>query len=130
MDVTVEVNPDTLRIAIVNSAGGPPQTLLLPSGGHGLDGMRTHASTSTALATLTDQERAVLDLLAEGLPNTAIAQRLGLAVSTVKTYASRINTKLGVTSRLQAALLFRRSGQAEDGVAPGCGGLPPAARRT
>ncbi|MFD7589328.1 LuxR C-terminal-related transcriptional regulator [Kitasatospora sp. NPDC059811] len=110
MDVTVEVNPDTLRIAIVNSAGGPPQTLLLPSGGHGLDGMRTRASTSTATApaTLTEQERAVLDLLAEGLPNTAIAERLGLAVSTVKTYASRINTKLGVTSRLQAALLFQR----------------------
>ncbi|MFD7578980.1 response regulator [Kitasatospora sp. NPDC059817] len=68
----------------------------------------TPASAESALAGLTHQERAVLDLLAEGLPNAAVAERLALSVSTVKTYASRINTKLGVTSRLQAALLLQR----------------------
>ncbi|MEV7358510.1 response regulator transcription factor [Kitasatospora sp. NPDC091276] len=68
----------------------------------------TPASAEAALAGLTDQERAVLDLLTEGLPNAAIGERLGLSVSTVKTYASRVNAKLGVTSRLQAALLLQR----------------------
>ncbi|MBL1078624.1 response regulator transcription factor [Nocardia sp. 2] len=59
---------------------------------------------------LSDRERAVLVLLAEGLPNAEIGQRLHLSVGTVKDHVSAIFTKLRVTSRVQAALLAQRAG--------------------
>jgi len=51
---------------------------------------------------LTDREREVLDLLAAGLSNGEIAQRLILSVGTVKWYTRQIYGKLGVQSRTQA----------------------------
>ncbi|MEU9047616.1 MULTISPECIES: ATP-binding protein [unclassified Kitasatospora] len=41
--VTVEINRDDLRLAVVNSLGGGSHETHLPSGGHGLGGMRTRA---------------------------------------------------------------------------------------
>jgi DNA-binding CsgD family transcriptional regulator len=64
-----------------------------------------------ALATrcgLTRSESAVLDALGLGLSNEEIAQRLFVSVPTVKTHVHRILAKLGVSSRLQAALLLAR----------------------
>jgi two-component system response regulator DevR len=58
-----------------------------------------------ALAGLTDQERAVFDLVGEGLTNRQIASRLFLAEKTVKNYVSHILAKLGMQRRTQAAVL-------------------------
>jgi DNA-binding NarL/FixJ family response regulator len=59
---------------------------------------------------LTDRERDVLVLVAEGLSNTDIGQRLFLGAGTVKDHVSAILAKLGVSSRVQAALAAQRSG--------------------
>ncbi|MGW4113057.1 response regulator [Actinosynnema sp. NPDC004786] len=57
------------------------------------------------LATLSARERQVLELLANGQPNSAIATALGLSEATVKSYVSTVLTKLGVENRVQAALV-------------------------
>ena len=57
---------------------------------------------------LTDRERDVLALLAEGASNAQIARALGLSMKTVQNYVSRILDKLQVADRTQAALLGRR----------------------
>ncbi|QOV41581.1 response regulator transcription factor [Streptomyces ferrugineus] len=59
---------------------------------------------------LSDRERDVLVLIAEGLSNADIGTRIHLSAGTVKDHVSSILTKLRVTSRVQAALLAERSG--------------------
>jgi DNA-binding NarL/FixJ family response regulator len=59
---------------------------------------------------LTDRERDVLALLAEGASNAQIARTLGLSLKTVQNYVSRILDKLQVTDRTQAALRGRDMG--------------------
>ncbi|WP_131767044.1 response regulator [Candidatus Protofrankia californiensis] len=56
------------------------------------------------LAGLTEQERRILALIAEGLTNRQIANRLFLAEKTVKNYVSSLLAKLGLESRTQAAV--------------------------
>jgi two-component system, NarL family, response regulator DevR len=57
------------------------------------------------LAPLTDQERTLLQLIAEGLSNQQIADQVGLATKTVKNYVSHMLGKLGLANRTQAAIL-------------------------
>ena len=68
------------------------------------------------LATLTPQERRILDLITEGHTNRQIAASMGLAEKTVKNYISNLLAKLGVERRIQAATyaarLEERSAQA------------------
>jgi DNA-binding NarL/FixJ family response regulator len=59
-------------------------------------------------AGLTDRERQVLALVAEGASNPQIARALGLSLKTVQNYVSRILDKLQVADRTQAALLATR----------------------
>ncbi|MDH6281010.1 two-component system response regulator DevR [Rhodococcus sp. LBL1] len=61
--------------------------------------------TVDPLAELSDQERAVFDLIGEGLTNREIAERLFLAEKTIKNYVSRLLSKLGMQRRTQAAVL-------------------------
>ncbi|RVW06766.1 response regulator transcription factor [Rhodococcus spongiicola] len=61
--------------------------------------------TTDPLAELSDQERAVFDLIGEGLTNREIAERLFLAEKTIKNYVSRLLAKLGMQRRTQAAVL-------------------------
>ncbi len=56
------------------------------------------------LKSLTDQERRVLELVAEGLTNRQIAERMYLAEKTVKNYVSNILAKLRLERRTQAAV--------------------------
>ena len=63
-----------------------------------------------ALAGLTDREREVLALVAEGLSNDEIAARLFLSPLTSKTHVSRIMTKLGARDRAQLVVIAYESG--------------------
>ena len=56
---------------------------------------------------LTARERDVLDLVAEGLSNTEIAERLHIGVTTVKTHIASLMTKTGSPNRVRLALYAR-----------------------
>ncbi len=60
------------------------------------------------LGGLTDQERRVLDLIAEGMTNRQIGERLFLAEKTVKNYVSNLLAKLGMSRRTEAAVYAAR----------------------
>ncbi len=62
------------------------------------------------LGVLTDRERDVLAGLGEGLSNQQIARRLDIGEATVKTHVSRVLMKLGVRSRVQAAVVAVQAG--------------------
>jgi DNA-binding NarL/FixJ family response regulator len=64
----------------------------------------------SALADLTDRERDVLELIARGRSNKAIASELHLSEGTVKGYVSSVLAKLGVDDRTQAALFAVKHG--------------------
>ncbi|MFF4615204.1 response regulator [Nonomuraea jabiensis] len=59
---------------------------------------------------LTEREHEVLGLVARGLDNTAIAQRLGVSGKTVRNYVSNVLTKLHVTDRSAAIVRAREAG--------------------
>jgi len=60
------------------------------------------------LAGLTEQERRILDLIAEGLTNRQIGERMFLAEKTVKNYVSNVLAKLGMSRRSEAAAFAAR----------------------
>ena len=62
---------------------------------------------------LTEREHEILMAITEGLSNREIADRLGIAETTVKTHASRIISKLGVKRRGQAVVRARELGLIE-----------------
>ncbi|MFK4085805.1 LuxR C-terminal-related transcriptional regulator [Kribbella sp. NPDC020789] len=64
----------------------------------------------TSMPLLTGRERDVLELLIAGLPNSAIAQRLGLASKTISNHLSAIFAKLQVSSRAEAVVRARQAG--------------------
>jgi two-component system, NarL family, response regulator DevR len=66
--------------------------------------IRTGQHQDPRLAGLTDRERDILDLIAEGLTNRQIGERLFLAEKTIKNYVSALLAKLGMQRRTQAAV--------------------------
>jgi two-component system, NarL family, response regulator DevR len=70
-----------------------------------LERVRSGPPEHEELAALTDQERKILALIAEGMTNRQIGERLFLAEKTVKNYVSSILSKLGLQRRTQAAVL-------------------------
>ncbi|MGQ5603666.1 response regulator [Streptomyces sp. EKS3.2] len=62
-------------------------------------------SPDPRVASLTEREREILEVLGQGWTNTEIAERLHLAESTVKTHVGRILAKTGSRDRVQAVIL-------------------------
>ncbi|MEU4164055.1 response regulator transcription factor [Actinoplanes sp. NPDC026670] len=73
-----------------------------------LERIRHGVEQPRELAVLTEREREILELVAEGLTNRDIAGRLFLAEKTVKNYISSLLAKLGLERRTQAAVLATR----------------------
>ncbi len=72
--------------------------------------IRTGSATAFEATELSKRERAVLELLAGGLNNAAIAAELGLAAQTVRNYVATIYDKLEVHSRTEAVVWARERG--------------------
>ncbi len=70
-----------------------------------LERVRSGPPEHEELAGLTEQERKILALIAEGMTNRQIGERMYLAEKTVKNYVSSILSKLGLERRTQAAVL-------------------------
>jgi two-component system, NarL family, response regulator DevR len=70
-----------------------------------LERIRNGAEQPNELKSLTDQERRILEYVAQGLTNHEIAQKMFLADKTVKNYVSSMLAKLGLERRTQAAVL-------------------------
>jgi DNA-binding NarL/FixJ family response regulator len=88
--------------AITTVASG--RSLLDPDvTGKVLERIRQSRAEDPAMASLTDQERKVLEGLAEGHTNREIGEKLFLSEKTVKNYVSRILDKLGLSRRAEAA---------------------------
>ena len=89
--------------AIIRVASG--QSLLDPAvTARVLERLRTPPAEDERLASLTGQERKVLELIAEGMTNRQIGERIHLAEKTVKNYVSNLLAKLGMERRTQAAV--------------------------
>ncbi|GCD97659.1 DNA-binding response regulator [Embleya hyalina] len=110
-----DTDPDLLAQAVRTLAGGG--VVMSPKATRSLLG--SHPGTAEAdegtarVGRLSERERDVLVLVAEGLSNAEIGDRLHLGGGTVKDHVSAILTKLRVGGRVQAALLAQRAGLLE-----------------
>ena len=82
-------------------------------------GARRTTRSSAVLDRLTQRELEVLQLMAAGLSNRALADRLFVSEATVKTHVGRVLTKLGLSSRAQAVVMAYETGVVVPGEPPG-----------
>jgi DNA-binding NarL/FixJ family response regulator len=105
--VLKQIRGNELVQAVLRVAEG--ESLLDPAvTGRVLRRLREPSEEDERLARLTEQERRILDLIAEGCTNRQIGQRLHLAEKTVKNYVSNMLTKLGMERRTEAAVFAAR----------------------
>jgi DNA-binding NarL/FixJ family response regulator len=118
-DVTAERLFDAVRVIAVGEALLAPAITKRLIGEFARQRRRPAdpAQGKGALSTLTPRETKVLRLMAGGLSNPEIAQRLVVTEETVKTHVSRILSKLGLRDRTQAVVAAYESGL----VVPGSG---------
>ena len=79
---------------------------------HVLAGLAEHADEPALPDGLTPREAEVLTLIAEGLTNMQIAERLVVSQATVKSHVNRVFAKAGVRDRAQAVAYAYRNGLA------------------
>ena len=105
-----DIDADGLADAIRRTARG--EAVLHPRvAGYLLDAIRRGATPGEEpLATLSEREREVLEVMAEGMSNQLIGEKLNISQKTVKTHVSNILAKLGVADRTQAAVYAWKSG--------------------
>jgi DNA-binding NarL/FixJ family response regulator len=96
------------ELASVVRAAARGEVYVSPSLAAGIMVALTRGGPADPLEELTDREREVLRLVAEGLTNREIGERIHLAEKTVKHYMTNILGKLHVRSRVEAALLAAR----------------------
>ena len=72
-----------------------------------VQGQRTREQLRQRLAELTERERAVMQLVVEGLPNKRIADQLDISVRTVEVHRARVFDKMDVKSAVELANLLR-----------------------
>lgn len=115
--LTKDVEPDVLRDAVRTVAQG--HALLSPSVTRRVvDAFATRGAPTvdpSLVADLSPREREVLALVAEGLSNQEIAERLYMSPLTAKTHVSRIMQKLGARDRAQLVVIAFQSGLAPGG---------------
>ncbi len=97
------------RAAAGRAGGEDAAVLLAPSQPHGQDG-EAAGLDGVVVEPLTTRELQVLELLAEGLPNKAIARRLGISDQTVKFHVASLSGKLGAANRTDAVRRAVRRG--------------------
>jgi DNA-binding NarL/FixJ family response regulator len=102
-----DVDAAALAAAVHAAAAG---LIVLDPSVAGATGVHAHARTSENAETLTAREREVLLLVAEGLPNKAIARELGISEHTAKFHVGSLLGKLGAASRTEAVTLATRRG--------------------
>ncbi|MFI0820039.1 response regulator [Streptomyces sp. NPDC021098] len=103
-----DVDPDALACAIRSVHAG--QVVLQPEVADALLSQEEAGGGQGRGGSLTDREREVLGLIADGRSNREIARRLVLSEKTVKTHVSNILMKLDLADRTQAALWAVRHG--------------------
>ncbi|WRZ62042.1 response regulator transcription factor [Streptomyces sp. NBC_01294] len=106
-----DIDPDALAGAIRSVHAG--HVLLQPEVAESLLSQDDQGPSAGRPGSLTDREREVLGLIADGRSNREIARALVLSEKTVKTHVSNILMKLDLSDRTQAALWAVRHGIAE-----------------
>ena len=106
-DTPIEIAGEAGTVAEAQASDADADALLVATmdAAHGAD-----VPNGAAPEALTPREREVLTLLAEGLPNKAIAARLGISDQTVKFHVAAICGKLGAANRTDAVRLAIRGG--------------------
>jgi DNA-binding NarL/FixJ family response regulator len=114
-----DISPDDLVHAVRVVARG--EAMLAPSLTRRLlerfVSLPQHRALPESLSSLSERELAVLKLVARGLSNAEIGAELFLSEATVKTYVSRLLTKLDLRDRVQVAVLAYQSGLIQAGEA-------------
>lgn len=122
------LDPQVTRSVIAAAAAGGTLTSGSRAGAETTDAVRAPATAPRAsqarapeLERLTEREREVLLLLAEGLSNAEIAGRMFVSDATIKTHVSNLLAKLGVHDRLHAVIYAYEHGVIEPGAAADAG---------
>ncbi|MBN9339525.1 MAG: response regulator transcription factor [Comamonadaceae bacterium] len=82
----------------------------LRASGAQLAAQRAQAALAARLTELTERERDVMQLVAQGLPNKLIADQLGISVRTVEVHRARVFDKMQVKSAVELANVLRQDG--------------------
>jgi DNA-binding CsgD family transcriptional regulator len=90
-----------MNAVMVNAEPGPPVRLKAKD-----QGPTAFDAFSERVATFTDAQRRVFELLITGLPNKLIAYEIGVSEATIKAHVSAVLRKLQVSSRAQVVALF------------------------
>jgi DNA-binding NarL/FixJ family response regulator len=118
--VLKDVAPESLIAAVHTVAAG--EALLAPSVTRRLIAAytRDHRPTSppAGIDELTPRELEILTLVARGMSNAEIAERLVVSIATIKTHVGRVLEKLELRDRIQAVVLAYETGIVQPGATP------------